>query len=294
MKQFFEIPFSKTECGVDFYINTAENTERRGLRTEYPSYKTDFFEVIFFHKANGYVLLSYRKIELKDNMVLFLLPHQQQEWHVDESSLKYDFLIFREDFMHTYIADKFFVYRLQYFQQTGVSPYFIATETCMAEYMRILRLIRPELRHPVADSYHIIISVLYYLLSVLNRQYTAIYHLPPDAPKNNYAFLFVELMEKHIRKLQRVQEYAGLLHINRVTLNQSVMSQYGLSATQLLRLHLLAEIKNELLFSQRSVSQIAYDFNFSDPSHLMRFFKKATGKTCTQYQTDYSNGIYEC
>ncbi|MCR5819592.1 MAG: hypothetical protein K6F94_01380 [Bacteroidaceae bacterium] len=44
---------------------------------------------------------------------------------------------------------------------------------------------------------------------------------------------------------------------------------------------------------QESQSQIAYDFNFSEPSHLMRFFKKATGKTCVQYQNDYNNGIYE-
>ena len=48
-------------------------------------------------------------------MVLLLSPHQQQEWHVDEAELDYTFLIFREDFMRTFIADKFFVYRLLYY-----------------------------------------------------------------------------------------------------------------------------------------------------------------------------------
>ncbi|MCB8829269.1 AraC family transcriptional regulator [Escherichia coli] len=48
-----------------------------------------------------------------------------------------------------------------------------------------------------------------------------------------------------------------------------------------------------MLFSNRTVSEMADDFNFSDPSHLMRFFKQQTGKTFTQYMTDYNKGIYE-
>ena len=288
-----EVPFSKTECGVDFFINTAHGSERRGVLTEYPVFKTDFFEMFFFRKANGYLLLGYQNIELRDGMVLILKPHQQQEWHIDEDALDYDFLIFRNDFMRTFIADKFFVYRLQYCQQTDTPPYFMATADELTEYERLLKKIRSELRQPVADSYHIIVSVLYYLLAVLNRRYTETYSLPFELPKNHYAFLFVELMEQHIRDLQRVQEYADLMHVSRVTLNQSVMAQYGVPATVLLKQRLLAEIKNGLLFSHKTVSEIAYDFHFSEPSHLMRFFKKATGKTCTQFQQEYENGTFE-
>lgn len=288
-----EVPFSKTECGVDFFINTAHGSERRGVLTEYPVFKTDFFEMFFFRKANGYLLLGYQNIELRDGMVLILKPHQQQEWHIDEDALDYDFLIFRNDFMRTFIADKFFVYRLQYCQQTDTPPYFMATADELTEYERLLKKIRSELRQPVADSYHIIVSVLYYLLAVLNRRYTETYSLPFELPKNHYAFLFVELMEQHIRDLQRVQEYADLLHVSRVTLNQSVIAQYGVPATVLLKQRLLAEIKNGLLFSHKTVSEIAYDFHFSEPSHLMRFFKKATGKTCTQFQQEYENGTFE-
>lgn len=288
-----EVPFSKTECGVDFFINTAHGSERRGVLTEYPVFKTDFFEMFFFRKANGYLLLGYQKIELRDGMVLILKPHQQQEWHIDEDALDYDFLIFRNDFMRTFIADKFFVYRLQYCQQTDTPPYFMATADELTEYERLLKKIRSELRQPVADSYHIIVSVLYYLLAVLNRRYTETYSLPFELPKNHYAFLFVELMEQHIRDLQRVQEYADLMHVSRVTLNQSVMAQYGVPATVLLKQRLLAEIKNGLLFSHKTVSEIAYDFHFSEPSHLMRFFKKTTGKTCTQFQQEYENGTFE-
>ena len=282
-ERLVSVPFSKTRCGVDFC----------GVLTEHRTFKTDFFSFYFFRRANGYVLLNFRKIELRDDMVLLLSPHQQQEWHVDEAELDYTFLIFREDFMRTFIADKFFVYRLLYYYQTDTPPYLFAAPEELAEYMRLLGKIKQELLHPVADTYNLIVSVLYYLLVVINRAYAKTYRLPVEVPKNNYAFQFKDLLEKHIRDMQRVQEYADILRVSRITLNNSVMAQFGVSATHLLKQRLLEELKNELLFSDRNVSQLADEFHFSDPSHLMRFFKQQTGKTFTQYITDYQNGIYE-
>ena len=292
-ERLVSVPFSKTRCGVDFYINTGESKDICGVLTEHRTFKTDFFSFYFFRRVNGYVLLNFRKIELRDDMVLLLSPHQQQEWHVDEAELDYTFLIFREDFMRTFIADKFFVYRLLYYYQTDTPPYLFAALEELAEYMRLLGKIKQELLHPVADTYNLIVSVLYYLLVVINRAYAKTYRLPVEVPKNNYAFQFKDLLEKHIRDMQRVQEYADILRVSRITLNNSVMAQFGVSATHLLKQRLLEELKNELLFSDRNVSQLADEFHFSDPSHLMRFFKQQTGKTFTQYITDYQNGIYE-
>ena len=292
-ERLVSVPFSKTRCGVDFYINTGESKDICGVLTEHRTFKTDFFSFYFFRRANGYVLLNFRKIELRDDMVLLLSPHQQQEWHVDEAELDYTFLIFREDFMRTFIADKFFVYRLLYYYQTDTPPYLFAAPEELAEYMRLLGKIKQELLHPVADTYNLIVSVLYYLLVVINRAYAKTYRLPVEVPKNNYAFQFKDLLEKHIRTVQRVQEYADMLRVSRITLNNSVVAQFGVSATHLLKQRLLEELKNELLFSDRNVSQLADEFHFSDPSHLMRFFKQQTGKTFTQYITDYQKGIYE-
>ena len=292
-ERLVSVPFSKTRCGVDFYINTGESKDICGVLTEHRTFKTDFFSFYFFRRANGYVLLNFRKIELRDDMVLLLSPHQQQEWHVDEAELDYTFLIFREDFMRTFIADKFFVYRLLYYYQTDTPPYLFAAPEELAEYMRLLGKIKQELLHPVADTYNLIVSVFYYLLVVINRAYAKTYRLPVEVPKNNYAFQFKDLLEKHIHTVQRVQEYADILRVSRITLNNSVMAQFGVSATHLLKQRLLEELKNELLFSDRNVSQLADEFHFSDPSHLMRFFKQQTGKTFTQYITDYQKGIYE-
>ena len=94
-KRLVSVPFNKTQCGVDFYINTGESKDICGVLTEHKAFKTDFFSFYFFSRANGYLLLNFRKVELRDGMVLLLSPHQQQEWHVNEVELDYTFLIFR-------------------------------------------------------------------------------------------------------------------------------------------------------------------------------------------------------
>ena len=71
------------------------------------------------------------------------------------------------------------------------------------------------------------------------------------------------------------------------------MEQFGVPASHLLKQRLLEALKNGLLFGNRTISQLSDDFNFSDPSHLMRFFKQQTGKTFSQFADDYKNGIYD-
>lgn len=128
LDDIISVPFSKTRCGVNFYINTGSSSDVCGVLTEHKRFKTDFFNFYFIHKANGFLLLNFRKIPLQDNIILLLSPHQQQEWHVDESQMQYNFLIFREDFMRTFLADKFFVYRLLYCYQTDTLPTLIASQ----------------------------------------------------------------------------------------------------------------------------------------------------------------------
>lgn len=78
-------------------------------------------------------------------------------------------------------------------------------------------------------------------------------------------------------------DYAELMNISRVTLNKAVMREFGLSAVHLLKQRLLQEVKNDLLFSGLSVKEIAYRLHFSEPNHLMRFFKQMTGQTISEF-----------
>lgn len=50
-QELTQVPFSKTECGVDFNINTDTHERLRGVLMEYPSFKTNFFELFFLQES---------------------------------------------------------------------------------------------------------------------------------------------------------------------------------------------------------------------------------------------------
>lgn len=92
----------------------------------------------------------------------------------------------------------------------------------------------------------------------------------------------------HIAEKQRVADYAEMLGISRISLNKAVKEQFNLTATHLLKQRLLLEIKNYLIHSKLTISEIAYELNFSEPNHLMRFFKTQTGMTTSQFLQENS------
>ncbi|MNY59139.1 HTH-type transcriptional activator RhaR [compost metagenome] len=80
--------------------------------------------------------------------------------------------------------------------------------------------------------------------------------------------------------------------VSRVSLNKAVKEQFNVTATQLLKQRLLVEIKDYLIHSSLTITEIAYRLNFSEPNHLMRFFKSQTKLTTTEFLVDYQNGIH--
>lgn len=47
-ERLVSVPFSKTRCGVDFYINSGHSNDICGVLTENRVFKTDFFSFYFF------------------------------------------------------------------------------------------------------------------------------------------------------------------------------------------------------------------------------------------------------
>ena len=190
---------------------------------------------------------------------------------------------FQEHFVNQFLSDKYFIFRLLYCYQRYYPTWFDMPEEATCPLLDLLQKMKHELRKPVADSYHMIVAYLYQFLLLLHRIYASRFHLPFALPLNNYAYQYKQLLEKNICDKARVADYAEMMGISRVSLNKAVMREFGLSAVHLLKQRLLQEVKNDLLFSNLSVKEIAFRLHFSEPNHLMRFFKQMTGQTISAF-----------
>jgi len=283
--------FHKTECGVEFLLNVLSFDEVAENYFSNEVINTDFFEIFFFKKGNGSLILNHEKIRITDNSIVFISPFQKRKWELDLNDLDFTLLIFQEEFLNDFFSDKLFTYRLLYFYQLAFSLNMQVEEERIERYCILLSEIKTELLKTKADSVHIIRSLIYYLLQKLNREYAETHQLSIEKHDNNYAFQFKKLIETHIGKKQRINDYTELLGISRISLNKFIKEQFNVTATHLLKQRLLIEIKDYLIHSEMTVAEIAYTLNFSEPNHLMRFFKNQTGRTTTEFLVDYQNGV---
>lgn len=287
------VKFNKTECGVDFLMKVGSPKDLVGDMSDTTPFRSDLFEVFFFRKANGSIVIKDKEIELHDNMILVVSPFIRRQWKLDPDTLDYRFIFFQEDFINELISDKYFVYRLLYSYPTSTPPVLSVSADEMDGYFSYIDGMIEEQTHPVADSYHMLLSSLYSLLLKVNRRYAKEYNLPFSAPKNNYAYKFKQLLELHVAKNLTVNEYAELVGISRICLNKSVREQFGVTAKDMIQHRMLDEIKNMLLYSGLSVKEISSQLHFSEPNHLMRFFKSQTGQTIGEFLDGYQIGRNE-
>ena len=284
------IKFHKTECGVDFLLNVLTTGEVRHNYLSNETFNADFFEIIFFKQANGHLILNHQKIEIKDNSIVFISPFQKRQLFLNPNNLDFTVLAFQEEFLNDFFSDKLFTYRLLYFYQLEFPLIMSVGKESLDRYCVLLTEIKTELLKTKSDSVHIIRSIIYYLLQKLNREYAEKHHLPSEKSSNNYAFQFKRLIEQNIKEKQRVNDYTDILGISRIYLNRVVKEQFNVTATDLLKQRLLIEIKDWLIHSKLSVAEIAHQLHFSEPNHLMRFFKNQTGMTTSDFLSGYQNG----
>lgn len=87
------------------------------------------------------------------------------------------------------------------------------------------------------------------------------------------------LIEEHFRKERQLGFYAGKLAVTVDRLNDMVKRATGVTAGHLIRQRVLTEARRQLVFTTLAIHEIAYELNFSDPSHFTRFFRQQTGTT---------------
>lgn len=284
------VKFLKTECGVDFLLRAGSGHELLEAYTNSELFNTDYFEILFFKRAKGSLVLNQSSISITDNTIVFISPFQKRQWNLELEGLDFSFLFFQEDFLNDFFSDKLFTYRLLYFYQLNKPLSLQVKSEDINNAYKLLLEIKSELHHTIADREHIIRSLLYYLLMKLNREYAQQMQLPIHKPENHYAYQFKKLLELHIKEKQRVNEYASLLGISRITLNNAVQAQFGVTANYLLKKRLLFEIQNYLMHSSLTIAEIAHKLQISEPQHLMRFFKTQTGLTMSEFLAVYQNG----
>ena len=85
------------------------------------------------------------------------------------------------------------------------------------------------------------------------------------------------LIDRHFRADWPVERYVAELGSTRHLVDKAAREVLGVGVRQAVGERRLVEAKRLLLFTIRTVEDIAYDCGFNDPAYFSRFFRQATG-----------------
>lgn len=97
---------------------------------------------------------------------------------------------------------------------------------------------------------------------------------------------FKKLLNEHYKQYRNVQYYADELAITTKKLNSITKKHCGETAIQAIHNRILIEIKRQLMFSDLSHKEIAFDLGFNSPSALNKFVKAKLKETPTSLQQE--------
>lgn len=100
----------------------------------------------------------------------------------------------------------------------------------------------------------------------------------------NYVLDFIRLVQDNFHHQRSIAFYASRLFISPKYLSMVVKAQTGHTPSFIIDQHVLTEAKSMLLYSGKSIQQIANELSFANQSSFGKFFKNLTGRSPREYQ----------
>lgn len=284
-----EFTFKRNKYGRELLIDYAKISEVTSFTTDTRPFLVHFHEILFITEGEGTFRLDNERIHFSKGTVLLLPPHKWRQWEVIDRPIDGYFLIFEEAFISDFFRDQLFLYRFHFFYNNQTPSFITLDQKELNAFIAHLTEIQNELRHFTSDSEHLLRAILYLLLININRTYSDQHKVLGDYFQNNLTLRFKRILEKEIKNHNDVSFYADALEVSKSHLNKTLKKHLGMSTSKLIKERLIAEAKKELMYSQKSISEIAYTLNFSEPSNFNRLFKEIVGLPPKAFRQKNSN-----
>lgn len=262
----------------------------RNLANCPPSYlndpgRKDFFEIVWLQQE--FPLHAIKELgEPGPGDWIYLIPPYRVH-QLNKAGKNGVLLSFKRDFLEE--EDKeFYLDIFKIFNIQGEFSCLPLTAETAAELSKIYQLLEEEyLAHH--HSFLILKALLKVFLLKLIRIKEHVFTTQDVNQKRVYQFMI--LLEENYQEQRNADFYANILGISAKRLNQILKEKLDKTAMQLIHDRIILEAKRQIIHSENTLKEIAYELGFTDRPYFSRFFKKQTGQSPDDFQKLAKNHI---
>lgn len=243
---------------------------KSAIRYTEPHRHNGYFELIYLTKGAGIHMIDGRRYAVAPPVLFVIRKDQMHCWELTTPGEGY-VLIIRKEFVDG-LSDG----RLRSLF-ASISGYNCLPLETSASVDRLWAVLLDELgpgREVVPEVAESVLKALLGKMVDLARP-----AVKPIRESGGLYEQFLHLLDDGKTLKRAVQHYAGLLHTTPQNLNNACRKSVDRPAAEVLGDFLMSEARRLLLYTNGSVSEISFALDFKDPSHFVKYFKRATGQT---------------
>ncbi|KFF24821.1 AraC family transcriptional regulator [Chryseobacterium vrystaatense] len=248
-------------------------------------HKKDHFCIIVMESGHLHVHIEEKSYHLKPGKISVIFPEQVQFISNSSGDLKGKVILFEEIlFCSDILKNELSTYNVNLSTQLNCT---ILPPKDFERSKNLLEIIQDIYMHPSLikkEQARFYIKVfLLGLIESIHGLHPVLYKETTDKP---LYVRFKKHLNQHYKEERTVQYYADQLAITPKKLNSITKKHCGETAIHAIHNRILMEIKRQLLFSDLTHKEIAFDLGFNSPSALNKFVKSKLKETPTELQQE--------
>lgn len=243
------------------------------------------YSIYWILEGRGTYSVDFKQYTFDDNVVFFLSPGQV--FTVDSEQIKKAYkLSFVRDFYCIQTHDQEVACNGILFNNIYETPFIKPCEKDTAKLNFILESLIEEFKQDETAQYDMLQSYLkqFIIYAVRVKKEN---HVTKDDTETRLFKDFSLLVEQNFRTLHSVTAYANRLGISPKSITKHFQKLGTQTPSGFIKNRILLEAKRQLIYTDKTVKEIAFELGFNDPAYFTRFFTKAILKSPLQFKKEY-------
>lgn len=276
----FPDKFRYLETPVQIY--TLESLSSDNIATPTPLLKANFNYIILSTNGNFEQQVGNKIKKVSANQALLVVQGEVSSIIRKSKNVKGYYIIFDDKILQQFIDHNYFI------KLFTTSPIIQLADNNSRFAKQISKLIIQELETPKPDE-----QIILHLFQSLLSKFLKSSELKKGLSRQfDIAISFRKLVYKHYSEYT-ISDYAHELNISSNYLNRCIQNTWNKSAKQFTQEVTIVQSQKYLQNFTQSVSDIAYQLNFNDPSYFGRLFKKIIGISPQEYRSKLMHDLSE-
>ncbi len=245
-----------------------------------------FYQIIWFTKGKGKHFVDFNAFEASANKMFFISKNQI---HYFDNHIKYEGVIihFNESFLMDNENDIDLFLKYTIFNDFESEPVFTIPSVAVRNFTNLVSTLKNEIANPDNFGHKDFLrnTLKLFLISIQRLGKRNNSESSSFNRQNNITLLkFKKELEINFKKIHTVKEYANMLNISSKTLTNHTTEIAHKTPLDLINDRIMLEAKRLLSHSHLNINEIGFQLGFEDPSYFVKFFKRQTKKSPSDFR----------